>query len=164
MVELILIEITALPAERSRGRHNPRVVKRKMSSFPTIGLRPIPRRDVSAADRARAAPASQQVFRYDEHIRIAAPAGLPPPNIPPSATPPIDMTPTEKPRRRSRHIRAPANRCPAWLEHVRAWRRSGLPRATYCEHHHLNPRTFHHWVARARPSRRPKARSQTELH
>ena len=35
MVELILIEITALPAERSRGRHNPRVVKRKMSSFPT---------------------------------------------------------------------------------------------------------------------------------
>ncbi len=149
MVELILIEITALPAERSRGRHNPRVVKRKMSSFPT---------------KSRAAPASQQVFRYDEHIRIVAPAGLPPPNIPPSATPPIDTTPTEKPRRRSRHIRAPANRCPAWLEHVRAWRRSGLPRATYCEHHHLNPRTFHHWVARARPSRRPKARSQTELH
>ena len=147
MVELILIEITALPDERSRGRHNPRVVKRKMSSFPT---------------KSRAAPAPQQVFRYDEHIRIVAPAGLPEP-IPPSATPPIDMTPTEKPRRRTRHIRAPANRCPAWLEHVRAWRRSGLPRATYCEHHHLNPRTFHHWVARARPSRRPKARSQTEL-
>ena len=35
MLELILIEITAVPAERSRGRHNPRVVKRKMSGFPT---------------------------------------------------------------------------------------------------------------------------------
>ena len=35
MVELILIEITAVPAERSRGRHNPRLVKRKMSRFPT---------------------------------------------------------------------------------------------------------------------------------
>jgi hypothetical protein len=34
MYELILIEIIAVPAERSRGRHNPRVVKRKMSSFP----------------------------------------------------------------------------------------------------------------------------------
>jgi hypothetical protein len=58
MVALILIEIVALPAERSRGRHNPRVVKRKMSSFPT---------------KARAAPPSRQVFRYAEHIRIVAP-------------------------------------------------------------------------------------------
>ena len=33
MTELILIEIVAVPAERSRGRHNPRVVKRKMSKF-----------------------------------------------------------------------------------------------------------------------------------
>ena len=37
MHELILIEILAVPAERSRGRHNPRVVKRKMSNY---GLRP----------------------------------------------------------------------------------------------------------------------------
>ena len=35
MIEVILIEIVAVPAERSRGRHNPRVVKRKMSNFPT---------------------------------------------------------------------------------------------------------------------------------
>jgi len=35
MVELILIEILAVPADRSRGKHRPRVVKRKMSSFPT---------------------------------------------------------------------------------------------------------------------------------
>ena len=33
MVKWILIEILAEPAERSRGRHNPRVVKRKMSTF-----------------------------------------------------------------------------------------------------------------------------------
>ena len=48
MLELVLIEITAVPAERSRGRHNPRVVKRKMSGFPT---------------KARASPPSRQVFR-----------------------------------------------------------------------------------------------------
>ena len=34
MVELILIEILAVPADRSRGKHRPRVVKRKMSSYP----------------------------------------------------------------------------------------------------------------------------------
>ncbi len=33
MVELILIEIMAVPAERSRGKHRPRAVKRKMSNF-----------------------------------------------------------------------------------------------------------------------------------
>jgi len=35
MEEAILIEIALLPADRSRGRHNPRAVKRKMSHFPT---------------------------------------------------------------------------------------------------------------------------------
>jgi hypothetical protein len=35
MEEMILIEILARPADRSRGRHNPRAVKRKMSHFPT---------------------------------------------------------------------------------------------------------------------------------
>jgi hypothetical protein len=62
MYELILIEIIAVPAERSRGRHNPRVVKRKMSSFPT---------------KARAAPPPGQVFHYEEHIRIVAPVSPP---------------------------------------------------------------------------------------
>src|SRR5687768_12212415 len=56
MTELILIEIAAVPAERSRGRHNPRVVKRKMSNFPSRST-------------ARAAPA----LRYHEHIVIVAP-------------------------------------------------------------------------------------------
>ena len=143
MVELILIEILAVPAERSRGKHRPRVVKRKMSSFPT---------------KSRAAPAPQQVFRYQEHIRIVAPAGPPEPSIAPPTT-----TPIETPKRRSRNTPARANRCPAWLEHVRSWCHSGLSRAAYCDRHHLNPRTFQHWVPRARPSRRPKARSQTEL-
>ena len=62
MHELILIEIMAVPAERSRGRHNPRAVKRKMSSFPT---------------KARAAPPSGKVFHYEEHIRIVTPADSP---------------------------------------------------------------------------------------
>ena len=59
MQQLVLLEILAAPAEQSRGRHNPRVVKRKMSSFPTT---------------ARAAPAARQVTRYRDHIRIVAPA------------------------------------------------------------------------------------------
>jgi hypothetical protein len=85
MVELILIEITAVSAERSRGRHNPRVVKRKMSNFPT---------------KSRAPAAPRHLFRYDEHIRIIAPVGLPEPNIPPLTTCSSDMTPTKAPRRR----------------------------------------------------------------
>ena len=101
------------------------------------------------------APAPQQVFRYDEHIRIVAPAGPPEPSVAPPTT-----TPIETPKRRSRHTPARANRGPTWLEHVRAWRHSGLSRAAYCDRHDLNPRAFHHWVARARPSLRPKARIQ----
>ena len=55
MQQLVLIEILAVPAEQSRGRHNPRAVKRKMSSFPT---------------RSRAAPACGDRFCYNEHIKV----------------------------------------------------------------------------------------------
>ena len=51
----MLVEIVAVPAERSRGRHNPRVVKRKMSNLPT---------------EARAAPGPRRHFRYPDHIVI----------------------------------------------------------------------------------------------
>ena len=130
MHELILIEIIAMPAERSRGRHNPRVVKRKMSRFPT---------------KARAAPAPGQVLHYAAHIQVVAPAG------PPVAqAPPLTAALKKRPRRRrSRKATAPTGR-PSWLEHVRAWRASGLSRAAYCEHYGLNPRAFHQWVARSR--------------
>ena len=80
MVELILIEILAVPADRSRGKHRPRVVKRKMSSFPT---------------KSRAVPVPRQVFHYGEQIRIVAPEDPPKPSVaPPTATP------IEKPRLR----------------------------------------------------------------
>lgn len=59
MQHLVLVEILAVPAEQSRGRHNPRVVKRKMSSFPT---------------KARAAPSPRQVICYRDCIRIIPPA------------------------------------------------------------------------------------------
>jgi hypothetical protein len=59
MVDLILLEIVSVPAERSRGRHNPRAVKRKMSNFPT---------------KSRAAPSSTQRIHYDDHIRLLVPA------------------------------------------------------------------------------------------
>jgi len=140
MVELILIEIIAVPAERSRGKHRPRVVKRKMSSFPT---------------KSRAVSIPRQVFHYGEQIRIVAPEDPPKPSVAPPSTSPL-----EKPDLYPHFISAPANRCPAWLEHVRSWRRSGLSRAIYCDRHHLDPRAFHHWVARARPNFRPKARAQ----
>ncbi len=132
MHELILLEILAVPAERSRGRHHPRVVKRKMSSFPT---------------KARAAPAPGQVFRYAEHIRVVAPAGSPADQAPP----PTATTKKRRKRRRPRKASAPTGR-PSWLEHVRAWRASGLARAAYCERHRLNPRAFYQWVARSRPT------------
>ncbi len=131
MHELILLEIIAVPAERSRGRHNPRVVKRKMSGFPTKG---------------RAAPAPGRVFRYAEHVRVVAPAGAPA-----DPAPPPTATAKERPKRRRRLRKASAPRGrPSWLEHVRAWRASGQARAAYCERHGLNPRAFHQWVARSR--------------
>ena len=137
MHELILIEIIAVPAERSRGRHNPRVVKRKMSSFPT---------------KARAAPPSGQLFRYEEHIRVVAPAGSPADQV----SPPI-AAPEEKPKvSRPRKASAPTSRRPTWLQYVHSWRVSGLSRTAFCERHGLNPCTFHQWVARSRRAfRRP---------
>ncbi len=136
MVELILIEIVALPAERSRGRHNPRVVKRKMSGFPT---------------KARAAPASSRVFRYGDHIRVVAPAGPPERRAPPPAT-----APEGRPKGRPKAVVAPTGRRAPWSEHIRAWRASGLSRRTYCERHRLDPYTFHQWVARSRQTFRRK--------
>jgi molybdopterin-biosynthesis enzyme MoeA-like protein len=60
MVDVVLSEILAVPAERSRGRHNPRAVKRKMSNFPT-------------KSRAVPNPLPSQRIHYEEHIRIVAP-------------------------------------------------------------------------------------------
>jgi hypothetical protein len=92
MHELILIEIMAVPAERSRGRHNPRVVKRKMSSFPT---------------KARAAPPSGQLFCYEEHIRVIAPAGSPADQVsPPVAAPRRGPKRHQPPQRRPASIRS----------------------------------------------------------
>ena len=142
MRELILVEVLAVPAERSRGRHNPRVVKRKMSGFPT---------------KARAAPPSGRVFRYEDHIRVVAPPD------PPTERAPMPAAPPEVRPKRCRPRKASAARTddrPSWLEQVRSWRASGLSRAAFCERHSLNPRTFHHWVARSRQSfRKPGSRS-----
>jgi hypothetical protein len=142
MYELILIEIIAVPAERSRGRHNPRVVKRKMSSFPT---------------KARAAPPPGQVFHYEEHIRIVTPADSPADQ----GSPPIAASRNGPKRHQPRKASAPAGQRPFWLEHVRSWRASSLSRTAYCERHSLSPGTFHQWVARSRQSFR-KPRSQPE--
>jgi hypothetical protein len=120
MVVLILVEIVALPAERSRGRHNPRAVKRKMSRFPT---------------KARAAPAPRQRFRYEEHVRIVAPAGTAM-GRPPSAEP------------------------SSWQAHVCSWQSSGLSRTTYCQAHDLDLRRFNGWVARLRPMLRPPVKTK----
>ena len=137
MSELVLIEILAVPAEQSRGRHNPRAVKRKMSNFPT---------------KARAAPAPRQVFRYEEHIRVVAP----PPPVPPARPAP----PRRRPAAKRHPPRAAAKpRCPPGLEHVRAWQASGLSRTAYCDRHGLDPGRFHRWVALSRQTLHRKPRS-----
>ena len=85
-----------------------------MSNFPT---------------KARAAPAPRRIFRYDEHIRILAPAA------PPLGAPP----------------RRPISDAGAfWLEHVRSWRSRRLPRTIYCQQHGLKPPAFNTWIARLR--------------
>jgi hypothetical protein len=122
MHDLVLIEILAVPAERSRGRHNPRVVKRKMSNFPT---------------KARAAPSAGQVIRYRDHIRIVAPAeeraAQPDPQPRPPPEPPM-----------------PPRRSASWRDHVQAWRESGLKRAAYAESQGLALHTLNQWIARLR--------------
>jgi creatinine amidohydrolase/Fe(II)-dependent formamide hydrolase-like protein len=137
MTELILIEIAAVPAERSRGRHNPRVVKRKMSNFPT-----------KSRSAARAAPA--QCLRSDEHIVIVAP--------------PEPVSPAMAGRQRAAPTtRQPAqtNHQTFWQAHVQAWRASGLRRAVYCQQHNLKPQAFNAAVARLRQTFRhaPKTAS-----
>ena len=123
MVKWILIEILAVPAERSRGRHNPRVVKRKMSNFPT---------------KSRSATPVQR-FRYDEHIVIVAP---PEPIAPTTAG--------RKPAAPTASQPAQTSRQTFWQAQVQAWRTSGLPRAVYCQQHNLSPRAFNAAVARLR--------------
>ena len=134
MSELVLIEILAVPAEQSRGRHNPRAVKRKMANFPT---------------KARAAPIPHQVFRYADHIRVVAP--------PVPARPAWRAPPQRRPPAKRRPPQAAAKpRCPPGLEPVRAWQASGLSRRAYCDRHGLTPRTFHGWVALSRQTLRRK--------
>jgi hypothetical protein len=138
MQAVILIEILAVRVESSRGRHHPRVVKRKMSNFPT---------------KARAAPGSRQVLDYAAHIRVVAPPG--------SAGEAGAGRPRGRRRAkpgRLRQGRAPAGRV-LWLGHVRAWQASGVGRMAYCAQHGLAPRAFHQWVARARPFLRKRQRA-----
>ena len=131
MTGLILIEILAVPAERSRGRHNPRVVKRKMSNFPT-------------KSRSAASATPSQCLRYDEHIVIVAP---PEPIAPTTAG--------RKPAAPTASQPAQTSRQTFWQAQVQAWRASGLPRAIYCQQQNLSPRAFNAAVARLRQTFRP---------
>jgi hypothetical protein len=135
MTEVILIEIVAVPAERSRGRHNPRVVKRKMSNFPT---------------KSRSA-APVQRFRYDQHIVIVAP----PERTAPTTADHQRATPTTRqPAQTSRQT--------FWQAQVQAWRASGLPRAIYCQQQNLSPRAFNAAVARLRQIFRPVSKTVSD--
>jgi hypothetical protein len=133
MTDLVLIDILAVPAERSRGRHNPRVVKRKMSNFPT---------------KSRSAASATPCLRYDERIVIVAPPE------------PIASTTTGR-KRAAPTASQPAqtSRQTFWRAQVQAWRTSGLPRAVFCQQHNLSPRAFNAAVARLRQTFRhaPKA-------
>ena len=134
MTEVILIEIVAVPAERSR--HNPRVVKRKMSNFPT---------------RSRCAAPSQR-FRYDEHIVVVAPPE-------PSAPTTTDHQQAAPTTRQTEPVQT--SRQTFWQTQVQAWQASGLLRAAYCQQQNLSPRAFNAAVARLRQTFRhaPKTAS-----
>jgi hypothetical protein len=139
MLGIVLVEIRAVPADRSQGRHNPRVVKRKMSNFPT---------------RSRAAPAGNCRFRYEDHIRIMAPA---PPELPMpacEAPKPEPVASPPAPRQQAKRTAPNAD----YRRHVEAWRASGLSRSDYCRDHDLDETTFHHWAARLRNTFRRKDR------
>ncbi len=136
MLAVILVEIRAVPADRSRGRHNPRAVKRKMSNFPT---------------RSRTATGDRRRWCYEDHIHVLPPASPPPP-APTSGTP--EPAPAATPKSKAEQ---PAP--PDYRQLVTAWRASGLSRADYCRQHGLNQNAFNHWVARLRPSIRPKCRN-----
>ena len=140
MTKLILIEIVVVPAQRSRGRHNPRVVKRKMSNFPT---------------KTRVSPgsAASQPLHYPDHICVVAPPEPPSrpgrnsssrPAAPSKGRPqPVEPYGGPTPPRESAGNTE-------WKKHVRAWRDSGLSRTAYCQRHDLEVSTFHQGVARLR--------------
>jgi hypothetical protein len=136
MTELILVEILAVPAEHSRGRHNPRVVKRKMSNFPT---------------KSRSAASAAPSLRYDVHIVIIAP---PEPIAPTTAG--------RKPAAPTASQPAQTSRQTFWQAHVQAWRASGQPRAVYCQKHNLSPRAFNAAVARLRQTFRPDPKTASK--
>ena len=136
MVKWILIEILAEPAESSRGRHNPRVVKRKMSNFPS---------------RSAASAAPSRSLRYDEHIVIVAP---------PEPIAPATMAGRQRAVPTTRQTEpAQTSRQTFWQAHVQAWQASGLPRAVYCQQQNLSPRAFNAAVARLRQILRPDPKS-----
>ena len=137
MLVPILAEIRAVPADRSRGRHNPRVVKRKMSNFPT---------------RSRAAATDHRRWSYEDHIHVLPPTDLQPRAPLPKTPEPVSAAgaPTTT---ADRHAATPDR------HHVRAWRASGLSRADYCRRHALNPHAFNRWVDCQRPSVQPKYRN-----
>ena len=139
MLAVILVEIRAVPADQSRGRHNPRVVKRKMSNFPT---------------RSRAAPAGKSRFWYEDHIQIMAPAVPEPPTSAGDVPTPDPVAALAAPRQQTTRTAPNADH----RRHVAAWRASGRSRSDYCRDHGLDETTFHHWVARLRKTFRRKTR------
>ena len=141
MVKWILIEILAEPAESSRGRHNPRVVKRKMSNFPT-------------KSRSTTSAAPSRSLRYDEHIVIVAP---------PEPIAPTAMAGRQRAVPTTRQTgSAQASRQTFWQAQVQAWRASGLPRAAYCQQQNLTPRAFNAAVARLRQTFRPDPKTTSK--
>ena len=59
------------------------------------------------------------------------------------------LAPAAPPRRGNPH-RPISDTGAFWLEHVRSWRSSDLPRTIYCQQHGLKPPAFNTWIARLR--------------
>ncbi len=147
MVELVLVELIAVPAEQSRGRHNPRAVKRKMSTFPT---------------KARAAPTAKGRISDAACIQIVAPE-------PQAVTRPAGVALEPQAVTRPAGVAqvpdavwkaaARSGREAVWRAHIRAWRASGLSRPAFCQSRGLGLGTFNTWAARLRDTFRKAPRA-----
>jgi hypothetical protein len=134
MVKWILIEILEVPAERSRGRHNPRVVRSRGKLFP---IKP-----------KRSEPADPHpAINYDDCIRI----------VPPDRLCKIMREAADRRRkiRKARRRKATQSTNEAyWRAHVRSWvrswRASNLSRVDYSRNNGLVEATFSQWIAKLR--------------
>jgi len=124
MLCLVLIEIGAVHAEQRRGRHNPRVVKRKISNFPI---------------KARTVQPAPCLPPTGNPIAIIAP--IPPPQHKPDTDTTQGIQSSDQSMSDEKIL---------WRGHIRSWLLGKLSRRGYCKQNALNLGMFNAWAKRLR--------------